>query len=46
MAAMAGRCGGMVEVTKMRAAETATTVVVNYPLFSMAMVRDNEREGK
>jgi hypothetical protein len=40
---MAGRGGGMAEVTTMRAAATATrTVVVNlYPLFPLAMVRDD-----
>jgi hypothetical protein len=44
-AAMAGRGGSAAEVT-MRAAATATTVVVNlYPLFPLAMVRD-EREGR
>ncbi len=47
-AAMAGRGGGAAEVTTMRAATTAATVVVNlYPLFPLAMagamVRDDRR---
>jgi hypothetical protein len=42
---MAGRGSGAVEVTTMRTAATATTVVVNsYPIFPLAMVReDRER---
>jgi hypothetical protein len=39
---MAGRGGGAAEVTIMRAVETTTTVVVNlYPLFPLAMMRDD-----
>jgi hypothetical protein len=44
-AATAGRGGGVVEVTtiRVRAMATATTdkVVILYPLFSLAMARDN-----
>ena len=41
-AVTAGRGGGAAEVTRMRAAATATRVVVIlYPLFPLAMVRDN-----
>jgi hypothetical protein len=41
-AMMAGRGSSTVEVTTMRAAATATTVVVNlYPIFPLARVRDN-----
>jgi hypothetical protein len=44
---MAGRGGGVAELTTMRAVVTATTVVVNlYPLFPLAMVREDEREGR
>jgi hypothetical protein len=36
------RGSGVAEVTTMRAAATATTVVVNlYPIFLLAMVRDD-----
>jgi hypothetical protein len=39
---MAGRGSGAAEVTTMRAAATGTTLVVNlYPIFLLAMVRDN-----
>jgi hypothetical protein len=42
-AMMAGRGSSTVEVTTMRAVATATTVVVNlYPIFPLAMVRDNK----
>ncbi len=42
VATMAGRGSGTVEVTTMRAAATATIAVVNlYPIFPLAMVRDN-----
>jgi hypothetical protein len=38
----AGRGSGAAEVTTMRAAATATTAVVNlYPIFPLAMVRDD-----
>jgi hypothetical protein len=41
-AATAGRGGSTAEVTRMKAAATATTVVVDlYPLFPLAMVRDD-----
>ncbi len=41
-ATMAGRGSGAAEVTTMRAAATATTAVVNlYPIFPLAMVRDD-----
>jgi hypothetical protein len=47
LAAMAGRGSSTAEVTTMRAAATATTMVVTlYPLFPLAMVRDDEREGR
>ena len=47
MATMAGRGSGAAEVTAMRAAATATTAVVNlYPIFPLAMVRDDERDGR
>ncbi len=40
MAATAGRGGGAVEVTAMRAVATATTVMLNvYPFFALAMAR-------
>ncbi len=41
-ATTAGRGSGVAEVTTMRAAATATKAVVNlYPIFPLAMVRDN-----
>jgi hypothetical protein len=47
MAATAGRGGSMAEMTTMRAAATATRVVVNlYPPFPMAMVRDKIERRK
>jgi hypothetical protein len=42
VAAMAGRGGGVAEVTTMRAAATAK----KYPRLPLAMVRDDEREGR
>ncbi len=42
MATMAGRGSGAAEVTTMRAAATAIQVVVDlYPIFPLAMVRDD-----
>jgi hypothetical protein len=44
---MTGRGSGAVEVTTMRAAATVTTeVMISNPLFPLAMVRDDEREGR